>query len=1051
MEHQREFFPRIVGSILCAYGLCALILSAGHYVGLQAWTVSIVLDTLFLPMPVSSLAWSVALLALGRGLYTAKRAAWTISIAGLALLNLGNVLYALFLLPTAPHPGITRELFYWGAAVQLCLLLLMLWQRRSFAAATVRGAILRALAVWLGGTVVVFLLGLALVNSFPGTLDQQGSHAKVVWAISHSAAFSLVTTAFHSGIAPWFVTMVVSLLSMLVLVAAGFVLLRSQRDENVIGAGDERALRALIERFNGNDSLAYFATRRDKSVVFEPNGRAAVTYRVEAGVCLASADPIGDPLYWDDAVSAWLRRAVDHGWVPAAIGASERGARVFEKYGLHSIRLGDEAVIDAADFHISELKEVRQARAHALKHGIQVRVRRHEELSRVEMQEVQRRVDSWRDTTDERGFSMALGRLGDPLDSRCLLVEALVGDKPVGLLSFVPWGPAGVSLDLMRRSPDAPNGTVETMVAELCGDESIRKVSLNFAVFRTLFASENQVAVSPARHTARRILAYLSRWWQMETLYRSNQKYDPLWVPRYLSFPSSLSLAQVAMAAGIAEGFLPQIGQTDRRRNADIDQPEVVLALEHAGRASARQKKTDSEQAAVRVAKAKRMIAAGLDPWPEAVRPTHSSVAALECDREEKVRVAGRVTARRDFGGVLFLDVRDAEGMIQVIVEQDVSAVRPDLGDLLAVTGTIGYSRAGQKSLLAETVTTEAKALHPLQGRGRGIAETNQMLRTRAKTLHSFRTVLEEEGYLEVETPILQPVHGGANARPFITHINAYNQELYLRIAPELYLKRLLCAGAERIFELGRVFRNEGVDATHNPEFTVLEAYDAHGDYDSMRLLTQRLIQRAAKAVNGVEAVPGPDREMVSIAGDWPVKTVHAAVSEKASELLGTEVAISPSTNRDDLVPLAETLGIALKPSWDTGEIVLELYEHLVEATTKEPTFYINFPTSVSPLTRKHRSIVGVTERWDLVAWGVELGTAYSELTDPLEQRRRLEAQSLKASGGDPEAMEVDEAFLTALENGMPPTGGLGIGVDRIIMLLSGRSIREVVAFPLTS
>jgi lysyl-tRNA synthetase class 2 len=302
------------------------------------------------------------------------------------------------------------------------------------------------------------------------------------------------------------------------------------------------------------------------------------------------------------------------------------------------------------------------------------------------------------------------------------------------------------------------------------------------------------------------------------------------------------------------------------------------------------------------------------------------------------------------------------------------------------------------------------------------------------------------KGFLEVETPILQQIHGGANARPFQTHINAYDLDLYLRIAPELYLKRLCVGGVERVFELGRAFRNEGVDFSHNPEFTLLEAYQAHADYLIWIDGCRELIQNAATAANGSPVVmrPGPDGPVpVDISGRWPVKTIHDAVSEA----LGHH--IDPDTELDTLRRLCDDAGIPYLSHWDAGAVVLELYERLVEERTEEPTFYTDFPTSVSPLTRPHRSRPGVAERWDLVAWGVELGTAYSELTDPVEQRRRLQQQSMLAAGGDPEAMELDEDFLTAMEYAMPPTGGLGVGVDRVVMLITGRSIRETLPFPL--
>ncbi len=325
--------------------------------------------------------------------------------------------------------------------------------------------------------------------------------------------------------------------------------------------------------------------------------------------------------------------------------------------------------------------------------------------------------------------------------------------------------------------------------------------------------------------------------------------------------------------------------------------------------------------------------------------------------------------------------------------------------------------------------------------------ESRELIAARSSVLRAIRDTLNDRGFVEVETPILQQIHGGATARPFITHINSYDLDLYLRIAPELYLKRLCVGGMERVFELGRAFRNEGVDFSHNPEFTLLEAYQAHADYKDWIDGSRTLIQNAAQAANGAQVVlrPGSDGalEAVDISGIWPVKTVHDAVSEALGEH------IDATTSLATLRRLSDAVQIPYLARWDAGAVVLELYEHLVEARTEQPTFYIDFPSSVSPLTRPHRSKPGLAERWDLVAWGVELGTAYSELTDPVEQRRRLEEQSLLAAGGDPEAMELDEDFLQAMEYAMPPTGGLGMGVDRVVMLITGRSIRETLPFPL--
>jgi lysyl-tRNA synthetase class 2 len=318
-----------------------------------------------------------------------------------------------------------------------------------------------------------------------------------------------------------------------------------------------------------------------------------------------------------------------------------------------------------------------------------------------------------------------------------------------------------------------------------------------------------------------------------------------------------------------------------------------------------------------------------------------------------------------------------------------------------------------------------------------------EMLRVRTATVRSLRESLTRRGYLEVETPMLQTVHGGANARPFVTHHHAYDLDLFLRIAPELYLKRLVVGGVEKVFEINRNFRNEGVDATHNPEFTMLEAYEAYGDYDSMQTLTRELVQEAAVAVFGTTVVRHVDGAEHDLGGQWRVVPVHTAISE----VLGEEV--SPDTSAEELRRLCERAGVPHDPAWDAGHLVLELYERLVEERTALPTFYRDFPKSVSPLTRAHRKDPRLVERWDLVAFGSELGTAYSELVDPVEQRERLTAQSLLAAGGDPEAMRLDEDFLRALEHGMPPSGGMGMGIDRLLMAYTGANIRETILFPL--
>ena len=432
--------------------------------------------------------------------------------------------------------------------------------------------------------------------------------------------------------------------------------------------------------------------------------------------------------------------------------------------------------------------------------------------------------------------------------------------------------------------------------------------------------------------------------------------------------------------------------------------------------------------------------------------------------------VSGRIRALRNHGGVLFAILIEGGETLQVVVERSLVGEHPlslasrnlDTGDIITVQGTYGTSRNGTQSLIATSWHMASKSLHPIpfdsftdpEARLRRrstdlLVHPDQMqnLRLRTAVIKALRARLDAEGFLEVETPILHTVHGGASARPFRTYINAYGEDLTLRIAPELYLKRLVVGGSGPVYELGRDFRNEGADATHNPEFTVLEAYRPYADYVQMRELTERLIKDAAQAVFGSVSLPlgrkaSSERVVRDVSGPWRVVSVCDALSEA----LGRRVDVQ--TDFEELLALAQRHGVRVHEGMGPGAIVEELYGELVEAHTVEPTFYTDFPAETSPLAAPHRSVPGLAERWDLVINGMEMGCAYSELADPLVQRERLTEQSLKAASGDMEAMEVDEDFLYALETGMPPTGGLGLGVDRLVMLLAQTQIRGVLSFP---
>ncbi|WP_174377522.1 bifunctional lysylphosphatidylglycerol synthetase/lysine--tRNA ligase LysX [Nocardia thailandica] len=1069
--------PHIAGTVLGVFAVAILLWSLSPALRFVTQVPRRYIDAYYFDAPDTSLVWAVVIGLLAGATAARKRIAWWLLVVYMLLFAVANL--AEFVTEDNVNALV-------ALVVHLVVLGVLIAARGEFYTRVRRGAAWKALGVLLVGLAAGCLLGWGLVELAPGTLPE--GIQRPLWAVYRVTAVVLVENEHFDGHPRAWVNFLLGLFGAIALLAAVVVLLRSQRADNAMTGYDESAIRGLLAASDVEDSLGYFATRRDKAVVFAPNGKAAVTYRVELGVSLASGDPIGPRSAWPQAIDAWLRQADHFGWAPAVMGASELGATAYRRAGLSALRLGDEAILDTRTFSLAgpEMKQVRQAANRLRKQGLSVRVRRHRDVPVSEWPGIIGRAEAWRDTESERGFSMALGRLGDALDGDCLLVEAVRGDdEVVGMLSFVPWGRTGVSLELMRRDPRSPNGVMELMISQLAlnsDQHAITRVSLNFAVFRSVFEEGGRIGAGPVLRLWRGVLLFFSRWWQLEALYRSNVKYQPRWVPRFFLFEERRQLPRVATASGLAEGFLPRFGkEPDAYRHTGTKPavPEGMVGLHADGSApdapdgeEELQGPRRPEQVRVRMDKLDRLTAAGVDAYPVAYPPTHTIAAARNTPRGTTVRVAGRLLRIRDYGGVIFALVRDWSGDIQLVIDKArVGAERSaefgeffDLGDLIEVSGRIGTSRNGELSLLAQDWRMNGKCLHPLPDKWRGLAdpesrvrqryvdmainaETRELMAKRSAVLHSLRDSLYHWGFLEVETPILQQVHGGANATPFLTHINAYDLDLYLRIAPELYLKRLCVGGMEKVFEIGRTFRNEGVDFSHNPEFTILEAYEAHSDYLRMMHVCRRLIQDAAMAANGAEVAMRPTGdggyEPVDISGEWSVKTVHGAVSEA----VGTE--ITPRTDLDTLRELCDKAGVPVQHGWDCGQVVLEMYEHLVESQTKEPTFYLDFPTSVSPLTRSHRSIAGVTERWDLVAWGVELGTAYSELTDPVEQRRRLTEQSMLAANGDPEAMELDEDFLQALEHAMPPTGGLGMGVDRVVMLITGRSIRETLPFPL--
>jgi lysyl-tRNA synthetase class 2 len=484
------------------------------------------------------------------------------------------------------------------------------------------------------------------------------------------------------------------------------------------------------------------------------------------------------------------------------------------------------------------------------------------------------------------------------------------------------------------------------------------------------------------------------------------------------------------------------------------------------------------EQFRIRRDKRERLAAEGRDPYPVEVARTHTLAQIragypdLPADSTtgDVVGVAGRVVFARNSGKLCFASLQDGDGtQLQVMLSLagvgqealDQWKADVDIGDIVFVHGEVISSRRGELSVLGDSWEMASKALRPLPVAHKEMSEESRVrqryvdliVRPEARTvarrriaiIRALRNALEQRGFLEVETPMLQTLAGGAAARPFVTHSNALDIDLYLRIAPELFLKRCVVGGFDRVFELNRVFRNEGADSTHSPEFSMLETYQAYGTYDDSAVVTRELIQQVADEALGTRQLALPDGSVYDIDGEWASIEMYPSLSEA----LGEE--ITPNTKVDRLLVIAASLDVEVPTDrgYGHGKLIEELWEHTVGSTLVAPTFVKDFPVETTPLTRQHRCIAGVTEKWDLYIRGFELATGYSELIDPVVQRDRFAAQARAAAAGDDEAMQLDEDFLVALEHAMPPCTGTGMGIDRLLMALTGLSIRETVLFPI--
>lgn len=480
------------------------------------------------------------------------------------------------------------------------------------------------------------------------------------------------------------------------------------------------------------------------------------------------------------------------------------------------------------------------------------------------------------------------------------------------------------------------------------------------------------------------------------------------------------------------------------------------------------------EQLKVRRGKRERLLAEGVEPYVVSVARTHSLAQVraaypdLEADHTtgDRVGITGRVIFFRNSGKLCFATVREGGTELQVMIslakvgEEALARWKSDidLGDHVFAEGEVITSKRGELSVLADRFELTAKALRPLPVAHKPMneetrvrqryadlivrPEARQMVEVRGKAIASIRETLTAHDYIEVETPMLQSVQGGATARPFTTFYNAYGLEVFLRIAPELYLKRCVVGGIERVFEINRNFRNEGADSTHSPEFVMCEFYQAYADYNVMADLSREIYQRAAETALGSLVVDRANGTTMDLSGEWRSASLYGITSEAVG------VELTPQTPIETLHELAAKNGVKFSPDWVAGKVLEEIFETLCRDQLRGPIFIRDFPLDTSPLVRSHRSIEGVVEKWDLYIDGMECGTGYSELVDPVIQRERFIEQSAARDGGDNEAMQIDEDFLRALEYGMPPSGGVGLGIDRMLQVLTGRGIRETILFP---
>ncbi len=851
----------------------------------------------------------------------------------------------------------------------------------------------------------------------------------------------------------------------------------------------------LVRQY-GWDTLAYFVLRPDKSFFFSSDGEAMLAYGYRGGYALVSGDPVGRPESIPLLLEEFFTMCRKNAWKFAFLAVREADVPLYERFGLHALYMGDEAIIhpDTFDLDGHDMRKVRQTARRFEKAGYTYEFMTEAECDRNLMLRLNQISADWRGDKPEEGFTTALSQDMTGAYPDCGIAVAFDAENvPMGFMHLIPCfgDEPGYSLDIMRYERDAPNGIMEYLIASTAislGRRGITRLSSNFAAFGRLL--DDDLDFQGLQRVARWGVKKLSKVYQADNLRTFNTRFQPHWLPRVIVYRDARDMASIGLLYLGAERILrlPGLGLIlePRARNKT---PPMTGSIKHAplGAGTRPRSRMISEPISpddlgqtplfqARVSEANKMREDGIEPWPiltdfapdTTVRELRDRYGEIEPDTETgaTVSIGGRVLALRKYGALTFGDIRDRTGEIQIYVRRDRTKAeefsafaKVKVGDFIGVTGEVMTTKTGELSIRPTRILLTSKALRALPDRSDGFTDPELRARHRyldlimnddareraigrSKAIATIREFMAEHEFIEVETAILQNIPGGAAAKPFITHHNALHIDIYLRIALELQLKRLIVGGLERVFELSRTFRNEGIDNRHNPEFTMMEAYCTYMDYWSMMTFTEEMVARVATAVTGGTVVTIGGREM-DLTPPWERITMVDAITRETGLDLHLDQPIEVIRER------VESYGVETEPNWGGGRILDEIYDEHVQSKIWGPVFLHDYPAETSPLAKQHRDNPLYAERFEVITAGREMVNSYTEQNDPIVQREALMAQMGNREAGDDEAERIDFDFLRAMEHAMPPLGGMGIGIDRLVMLLTDTDhIKDVILFP---